>query len=94
MKTVKRYRFEVLTWPCMCLAIVPAAARRDACHRWCSCLSERGMVPTRQEQFSGRVIGIVDCDTLIVLRDGKAVKVRLYGVDTPEKAEASGRRAH
>jgi micrococcal nuclease len=38
------------------------------------------------EQFTGKVVGISDGDTLSVLREGKAVKVRLHGVDTPEKA--------
>ena len=38
------------------------------------------------EQFTGKVVGIADGDTISVLRAGKAVKVRLHGVDTPEKA--------
>ena len=38
------------------------------------------------EQFTGKVVGISDGDTLSVLREGRAVKVRLYGVDAPEKA--------
>jgi micrococcal nuclease len=38
-------------------------------------------------------VGISDGDTLSVLRKGKAVKVRLHGVDTPEKAQAFGTRA-
>ena len=42
------------------------------------------------EQFTGKVVGISDGDTLSVLREGKAVKVRLYGVDAPEKAQALG----
>jgi endonuclease YncB( thermonuclease family) len=44
-------------------------------------------VPARQEQFSGKVVAIADGDTLSVLRDGKAVKIRLHGIDTPEKAQ-------
>ena len=46
------------------------------------------------EPFTGTVVGISDGDTLNVLRAGKAVKVRLHGVDTPEKAQAFGTRAH
>jgi endonuclease YncB( thermonuclease family) len=38
-------------------------------------------------------VGITDGDTLSVLRDGKAAKVRLWGIDTPEKAQAFGTRA-
>ena len=45
------------------------------------------------EQFTGKVVGISDGDTLSVLREGKAVKVRLHGVDTPEKAQAFGTQA-
>jgi endonuclease YncB( thermonuclease family) len=45
------------------------------------------------EEFTGKVVGISDGDTLSVLRDGKDVKVRLYGVDTPEKAQAFGTQA-
>jgi endonuclease YncB( thermonuclease family) len=39
------------------------------------------------------VVGITDGDTLAILRGGKAVKVRLHGIDTPEKAQAFGTRA-
>jgi endonuclease YncB( thermonuclease family) len=45
------------------------------------------------EQFTGKVVGIVDGDTISVLRKGKAVKVRLHGIDTPEKAQAFGTQA-
>ena len=45
------------------------------------------------EQFTGKVVGISDGDTLNVLRAGKAVKVRLHGIDTPERAQAFGTRA-
>jgi endonuclease YncB( thermonuclease family) len=45
------------------------------------------------DQFTGKVVGILDGDTISVLRAGKAVKVRLHGVDTPEKAQAFGTQA-
>ena len=45
------------------------------------------------EQFTGKVVGISDGDTISVLREGRAVKVRLYGVDAPEKAQAFGTQA-
>jgi endonuclease YncB( thermonuclease family) len=45
------------------------------------------------EQFTGKVVGIADGDTISVLRAGKAVKVRLHSVDTPEKAQAFGTQA-
>jgi endonuclease YncB( thermonuclease family) len=45
------------------------------------------------DQFTGQVVGISDGDTISVLREGKAVKVRLHGVDTPEKAQAFGTQA-
>ncbi len=41
----------------------------------------------------GPVIGISDGDTLTVLVDQRPLKVRLWGIDTPEKAQAYGARA-
>jgi endonuclease YncB( thermonuclease family) len=43
--------------------------------------------------FSGRVVGISDGDTIKVLSNGRAEKVRLWGVDAPEKAQPWGSRA-
>jgi micrococcal nuclease len=43
--------------------------------------------------FSGRVIGIVDGDTIGVMHDGKAEKVRLRGIDAPERGQAFSNRA-
>jgi micrococcal nuclease len=45
------------------------------------------------EQFTGKIVGISDGDTISVLRKGKAVKIRLYGVDAPEKAQPFGTQA-
>jgi endonuclease YncB( thermonuclease family) len=43
--------------------------------------------------WSGRVYGVTDGDTISVLQDGRAVKIRLYGIDCPEKHQAFGMRA-
>ena len=43
--------------------------------------------------WTGKVVGVSDGDTIKVLRDGKQVKVRLYGIDTPEKAQPFGQKA-
>jgi micrococcal nuclease len=43
--------------------------------------------------FSGRVVGISDGDTITVMHDGRAEKIRLYGIDAPEKGQAFGNRA-
>ena len=45
------------------------------------------------EQFTGPVVGISDGDTISVVRGGRAVKVRLYGVDAPEQGQAFGTKA-
>jgi endonuclease YncB( thermonuclease family) len=45
------------------------------------------------EQFSGKVIGIADGDTIEVLRDRQPVKVRLNGIDAPEQGQAFGTKA-
>jgi endonuclease YncB( thermonuclease family) len=45
------------------------------------------------EEFAGRVVGIIDGDTIKVLRAGRAETVRLQGVDAPEKRQAYGERA-
>lgn len=40
-------------------------------------------VKTR-DSFSGKVVGVSDGDTIRVMRDGKEVRVRLWGIDSPE----------
>lgn len=44
--------------------------------------------------LSGRVVGVTDGDTITVLTaDRQQVRVRLYGIDCPEKKQAYGDRA-
>lgn len=47
------------------------------------------------EAFSvtSQVVGVVDGDTIEVLHNGKAQRIRLQGIDCPEKAQAFGQRA-
>ena len=43
--------------------------------------------------FSGEVVGVLDGDTIEVMNNGKAERVRLYGIDCPEKGQPYGHRA-
>lgn len=43
--------------------------------------------------FTGRVVGVSDGDTISALRNGRAERIRLHGVDSPEKRQAFGQRA-
>ena len=51
--------------------------------------------PTRAaETFPARVVGVVDGDTLRVSRkEGGTLKVRLFGIDCPEKDQRHGKEA-
>lgn len=44
-------------------------------------------------ELSGKVVGIADGDTLTVLVDKVGVKVRLEGIDAPERAQPFGARS-
>ncbi|HEU0189335.1 MAG TPA: thermonuclease family protein [Gallionella sp.] len=41
-------------------------------------------------EFTGKVIAVLDGDTLLVIRDGHPVKVRFAEIDAPEKAQPFG----
>ncbi len=45
------------------------------------------------EVFTGRVTSVPDGDTLHILRDGLPVKVRIFGIDTPELGQPYGPRS-
>jgi micrococcal nuclease len=44
-------------------------------------------------EFSGRVVGVMDGDTITVLVGREQRRVRLAGVDAPEKGQAFGQRS-
>jgi endonuclease YncB( thermonuclease family) len=50
-------------------------------------LALSSVAPLAQERFTGKVVGITDGDTISVMRDGRAVTVRLEGIDCLEKTQ-------
>ena len=44
-------------------------------------------------EFTGQVVGVSDGDTITVLHNGVAERIRLNGIDCPERRQAFGRRA-
>ena len=45
------------------------------------------------QAWEGKVVGVTDGDTITVLQEKNPIKVRLYGIDCPEKRQAFGTRA-
>ena len=43
--------------------------------------------------WSGKVVGVADGDSITVMHNGKGEKIRLYGIDCPEKQQAFGNKA-
>ena len=52
---------------------------------------ERGQAP--RGAFDGKVVAVIDGDTIDVLYEGQAVRVRLAEIDCPEKKQAFGKKA-
>ena len=48
---------------------------------------------TLAADFTGRVVGVSDGDTITVMHNGKGERIRLHGIDCPEKRQAFGKRA-
>ncbi len=55
--------------------------------------TEKEPAPAVVGQFSGKVVGVADGDTITVLHSGKGERIRLHGIDCPEKRQAFGNRA-
>lgn len=51
------------------------------------------VVPTFAGEFTGQVVGVLDGDTIDVLHNGQAERIRLNGIDCPEKKQAYGNKA-
>lgn len=51
------------------------------------------LVPCSPFAWTGNVVGIADGDTITVIHNGRGEKIRLHGIDTPEKGQAFGNKA-
>ena len=53
------------------------------------------LIPTTvfAADFSGRVVGVLDGDTIEVLHHGQTERIRLNGIDCPEKSQAYSTQA-
>ena len=51
------------------------------------------VLPTIAADFSDEVVGVLDGDTIEVLHNTYPERVRLSGIDCPEKGQAFGNRA-
>lgn len=49
--------------------------------------------PVHTAELQGKVVGVIDGDTISVLRDGQQVRVRLTAIDAPEKGQPYGQKA-
>jgi micrococcal nuclease len=43
--------------------------------------------------WSGKVVGVIDGDSITVLHDGRQEQIRLWGIDCPEKGQDFGTKA-
>ena len=51
-------------------------------------------IPSRvTADFSGQVVAVLDGDTIEVLDNNRAERIRLNGIDCPEKGQAYGKKA-
>jgi micrococcal nuclease len=50
-------------------------------------------LPSLSWAWSGKVVGVTDGDTITVLHAGRGEKIRLYGIDCPEKGQGFGSKA-
>jgi endonuclease YncB( thermonuclease family) len=50
-------------------------------------------VPAHASNFSGPVVSVPDGDTIEVLHNTRAERIRLSGIDCPEKGQAYGNNA-
>lgn len=71
---------------------MPIRSRHDFTWIWVLAALLLG-APAGAFAWSGKVVGVVDGDTIRVMREGRAEKIRLYGVDCPEQDQDFGSRA-
>ena len=66
------------------------------CHRGRAARAQPARATSRAkavQSFTGRVVGVMDGDTLEVMHAGRAQRIRVHGIDAPERRQAFGTRA-
>ena len=51
------------------------------------------IIPFTAFAWSGKCVAVTDGDIIKVMHNGKAEKIRLYGIDCPEKRQTFGKKA-
>jgi endonuclease YncB( thermonuclease family) len=51
------------------------------------------LLPATSAAWSRKVVGVTDGDSITVLHDGQPEKIRLWGIDCPEKGQDFGTKA-
>lgn len=86
-------------------AVQPESAKKDALKRKLAKskahgtrrnpakMERRARAPVPQGRFEGEVVAVMDGDTIDVMYDGAPVRVRLDGIDCPEKQQPFGSNA-
>lgn len=58
-----------------------------------SCILILYLATGANADFTGEVVGVIDGDTIDVMHNGRSERVRLHGIDVPEKSQAFGKRS-
>ena len=51
------------------------------------------LLPATAATWSGKIVGVIDGDSITVLHDGKGEQIRLWGIDCPKKNQDFGTKA-
>ncbi|MBX9771582.1 MAG: thermonuclease family protein [Candidatus Obscuribacterales bacterium] len=51
------------------------------------------LLPVAAQELTGRVVGVSDGDTITILSNRQLIRIRLAGIDCPEKHQAFGQKA-
>lgn len=60
---------------------------------WAILLMVLFSVPAFAGKFAGQVVGVIDGNTIDVLRNQRSERIRLHGIDCPEKKQAYRQQA-